>query len=579
MSNNVYAKFLENGKDIIFHIGNTPLRFKRARSNGGMTSPTAVSVVNALNRMLTWVKQNRAPYESETDTDYRYIIGHLFELAKSLQTDTIQKRCSYMLENSKELYGEKLSAHAVKKKYFTNVLNRFAKDERIIDIIDRYTHAVAVDNIQGGDQEEARLASYDIYTFSMLFTFSRIFYISYLTVMDAGDYVSMISDVIFDTSQGMEEFPNGLSDIILRNTIMKYYPESIGAIRKNFFDKVAFDYLSPYIDSKKLSDKTIIDKFGIVGVNMPYLYQKVIYEMFNGIHRIVPSLSIEAQKASRLARKDDEDKNDERDDFDVDSDMDPAERKFYFMKIAKYLSATLNQILQNTLTNFKPSYSMRVEGADLNAEKDVFDARINENKENYEYMISIRDEAVKEAVSLTDNGTIAMSKNFHIQKHNLGKFLISLYLNMRYSISEPVNIMTMSDYKAMVIHIFDLIHKDYENLALALFGKVYSSVNNAQVTLADFGGTIPTFIAANVDGCLSSITHIVEKKYLYELKVKVGNTMQNKSKPVEIRDEFIDFLSNAHKYFKPKPTISEDLDFSNVNYDEDWSSFDINKYF
>ena len=192
---------------------------------------------------------------------------------------------------------------------------------------------------------------------------------------------------------------------------------------------------------------------------------------------------------------------------------------------------------------------------------------------------SIRDEAVKEAVSLTDNGTIAMSRNFHIQKHNLGKFLISLYLNMRYSISEPVNIMTMSDYKAMVIHIFDLIHKDYENLALALFGKVYSSVNNAQVTLADFGGSIPTFIAANVDGCLSSITHIVEKKYLYELKVKVGNTMQNKSKPVEIRDEFIDFLSNAHKYFKSKPTISEDLDFSNVNYDEDWLSFDINKYF
>ena len=55
--------------------------------------------------------------------------------------------------------------------------------------------------------------------------------------------------------------------------------------------------------------------------------------------------------------------------------------------------------------------------------------------------------------------------------------------------------------------------------------------------------------------------------------------MQNKSKPVEIRDEFIDFLSNAHKYFKQKPTISENLDFSDVNYDEDWSSFDINKYF
>ena len=66
----VYAKFIEKDKNIIFHIGNNSLNFKRAKTSGGMTMATAVSIVNAINRMITWVKQNPPMYEDPNDTDY-----------------------------------------------------------------------------------------------------------------------------------------------------------------------------------------------------------------------------------------------------------------------------------------------------------------------------------------------------------------------------------------------------------------------------------------------------------------------------------------------------------------------------
>jgi len=40
--------FIEKDKNIIFHIGNNSLNFKRAKTSGGMTMATAVSIVNAI---------------------------------------------------------------------------------------------------------------------------------------------------------------------------------------------------------------------------------------------------------------------------------------------------------------------------------------------------------------------------------------------------------------------------------------------------------------------------------------------------------------------------------------------------
>lgn len=566
----VYAKFIEKDKNIIFHIGNNSLNFKRAKTSGGMTMATAVSIVNAINRMITWVKQNPPMYEDPNDTDYMYLISKLFTLVTSLQHNTIQKKVSFIIEFQRTPEGEEWNAVAAKKHYFTETLNAFAKDERILDIVDRYTYNIAVDNIQDGDIQDARLTSFDIYTFSVLFTFSRIFYISYLTVMDNGDYVSQVSDALFGRTNIEDD--EGLIDVIYQNTVRKHYSEYIGSLDRKFKDRFVYQYLAPYIDNKLNTDKTIIEKFSVVGVNKYSLYQKVVYEMFNGIHRIVPSLPQDVVNYTETGEK----KNEEKDDFDPDDEtMKPEDRKFYFMKIAKYLSSTLNNILVNVIRNFKPPYSMKSEGADLGAEKDVFDARINENKENYSYLVDIKEEAVKEALSLIKSDTLIMAQSVNIYKHNLGKLMISLYLNIRYAISEPVNILTMNEYRTLILHIFDLIVEDFPKLAMGLLGKIYSSVNNAQVTLDDFKkygeDKIPVYISANIDGALNALTHIVSNKYLYAIRID----KLVKSSEVVVRDELLEFLTVATNYFKHKETRVSKLELHTIQEDDMWDEDEV----
>lgn len=570
----VYAKFIEKDKNIIFHIGNNSLNFKRAKTGGGMTISTAISIVNALNRMITWVKQNPPMYEDENDTDYMYLVSKIFTLVMSLQHNTIQKKVSFIIEFQKTPEGKEWNAVAARKHYFTETLNAFAKDERLLDIIDRYTYNIAVDNIQDGDIQDARLTSFDIYTFSVLFTFSRIFYISYLTIMDNGDYVSQVSDTLFGRAE--IEGDEGLIDIIYQNTVRKHYSEYIGSLDRKFKDRFIYQYLAPYIDNKLSTDKTIIEKFSVVGVNKYSLYQKVVYEMFNGIHRIVPSLPQDVVNYT----EDGEKKNEEKDNFDPDDkSMKPEDRQFYFMKIAKYLSSTLNKILINVVRNFKPPYSMRSEGADLNAEKETFDARINENKENYAYLVDIKEEAVREALSLIKSDTLIMAQSVNIYKHNLGKLMISLYLNVRYAISEPVNILTMNEYRTLILHIFDLIVARFPKLATGLLGKIYSSVNNAQVTLDDFKkygeDKIPVYISANIDGSLNALTHIVGSKYLYSIRID----KMVKSSEVIIRDELLEFLTVATEFFKPKETRVSKMEFKDEKEEDLWDEDLIDEYY
>lgn len=527
-----YAKFIERDKNIIFHVLNKSNTLKRAKSNGGMTAPTAVSVVNALNRVLDWVKLNPPMNEDENDTDYNYLVSKLFYLVMSLDQDTIKRRVVELIEFGIDRNGNKYNSFSAKKKYLTEVLDRFAKDERVISIIDRYTFANKVDNIQETTNREARLSSFDLYTFSLLFTFSRVYYISYLTVMDAGDYVSMISDSLFGT-----EDTRGLADMLFSHTIITHYKDYIGLIDRNFIDRFIYQYMAPYIDNKMVTDKGAVDKFGIAGINQFSLYQKCIQEMFSGLHRITASL----EKGNE---------GDDKDDYDTsDPNADPSDRKFYFKKIAKYLFQTLTRILTNTLRNFKPGYSMRVEGGDLDAEKDVFDSHVNENKENYEYVNKIKDDLFKDALAGIRNDTLKISENTAITKHNLGKFIISIYMNLRYGIAEPVNVLSLSEYKAIIFYLFDRL-EDYPNLRMGLIGKVYSGINNASVDLKDFEKAgakgIPAFIAPNVNKSLNILTNLVKTRYYTEIQI---NKTKSLSKTYDIKDDLIRFLMNVHEVF------------------------------
>ena len=192
--------------------------------------------------------------------------------------------------------------------------------------------------------------------------------------------------------------------------------------------------------------------------------------------------------------------------------------------------------------------------------------------------LSISKTPVKEALSLIKSDTLIMAQSVNIYKHNLGKLMISLYLNIRYAISEPVNVLTMNEYRTLILHIFDLIVERFPKLAMGLLGKIYSSVNNAQVTLDDFKkfgeDKIPVYISANIDGSLNALTHIVEKKYLYSIRID----KMYKSSEVIVRDELLEFLTVATEFFKPKETKVSKIDFT-VEAEEEFTEEIINSYF
>ena len=527
----MYAKFKKKKKQIIVYIGNAQLVLKRAKNNGGMVRDTAISITKALNRVLDWVEQNDNTPNGSEISDYYYLCSKLIIWASALNENTIKNKVCEIIKHELTEDGEVYNAYSAKQKYFTDVMDTFVKDARVIDIIDNYTYHNSVDNIEDNNNQEARLSSYDVYTLSMLFTFTRLYYVAYLTVMDVGEYTSMISKSLLGDAD-----TDGLADLLSQHTIVHHYPKYLGASEKKFVDRFIYQYLSPYIDNKSKSDATILEKFSIAGINKYYVYQKVISEMFSGLHRIVGSEEINSA-------------SDNKDDYDADLGMNPSDRKFYFKKITRYLSESLNRILNNVIGNFKPSYSMKVEGSDMNAEKDVFDAHVNENKENAEYVYMIKDDLVKDAIAGIRSSTLKIGESVTITRHILGKFVISVYLNYRYGIAEPVNFLTLKEYRACILFIYDKLGEDYNDLRLALLGKIYSGINNACVELKDFKklgyDDVPPFLAQNIHKSLNTLTNLVKSRYLTEI------TFQDKTSSFssDVKNDLLRFLCNVDEIF------------------------------
>lgn len=525
------VKFVEHDKSIIVFAGSHKYILRRSKNNGGMVKDTAISITSALNRMLKWVELNSSKVE-DAHNDYEYLCTKIMMWASSLDEYAIKKNVHERMQFGKMPDGSAVDVYTATRDYFTSVMDRFLKNPRIISIIDRYTKANSVDNIENNSHQDARLASYDIYILSILFTITRFYYIGYLTVMHAGEYLSVISKSLLGEGSESED-DIGLADIISTYVIRTHYPQYLGAGEIKFVDRFIYKYIPPYVDKKSKTDSVILEKFAIAGVNKYSVYHKLMIEMISGLHRIVASP---------------EDKNSDsnKDNFDPDIE-DPSSRKFYFKKTTKYLSESLNRILNNVICNFKPTYSMKTESSDMSAEKDAFDAHVNENKENAHYVSSIKDDIVRDAIAGIDTSSLVIGKTVNISRHQLGKFIISIYLNYRYGIAEPVNYFTIKEYRALILLIYSKINVDYPELSKALLGKIFTGVNNVSVEISDFDklGGMPAFIMPNVQKSLNILSSLVKSRYLTEFTY--GNRVSSVTS--EVKDDLLKFLCNVDKIF------------------------------
>ena len=522
-------KFIESNKDIVVHALNTPIFLKRAKNNGGMVKDTALSVTNALNRVLDWIKLNS---NVENDiSDYDYVVSKIVIWAQALQDDVIYENVYEIIET--EMNGsEKYNKYTAKRKYYNEVMRNLVFDDRFISIIERYTKENSVDNVDDSVVQDARLAPYDVFTACMLFTYTKLYYIAYLTIMDAGEYTSIVSASLF--GEGEEK---GLADILSEISILHHYPHYIGQVDKKFIDRYVFRYISPYIETKLKTDSVIVDKISVAGVNSVYIHQKVVSEMLTLLHRIVPSGELESS-------------TDSKDDY-CREEHDPSDRKFYFKRITRYLSESITRIMENVIRNFKPKYSMKNDTGE-NGEKDQYDLAVYENKENAEYIEMLKDEMVKDAVASISFGTLTIGNGLNISKHDLGKFMISIYMNIRYGVSDPVNYLTPTEYKSLILHIFDLLSEHegmYDDLRMALLGRPHTGINNTVVSIEDFDeygyNGIPPFLSSNLKKSLNILSDLVKKRYITE--VVFSNEIINSTS--QIKTDLIRFLVNANDVF------------------------------
>lgn len=515
-------KFISDGKNIIFSYINKRYVFAKTASSGGMTLPIAVSVCANLNRFLAWVEQNPPMGESENDKDIDYFCAKLVNLADSLHLNRIKSIVAELI-----LLGEFPDSVSAKRAYFVTQMDEFAKDTRMIGIVDRYTHANLVDNMKETDKTKASsLTNYELYTMCMMFTFSRIYFISYLTVMSDGDYFEMSSASICGSIDN-----KGLLDMLFDHTITVRYPNNIGLLGQSFMDRIIIRYISSFIDNKVKTSK-LLSKFAIMGINNFSIYTRVCTEIFGGLHRVFP-------KEVDVAEGEEEIKRDNFQDGD-----DPSNRKYFLLGITKYIGDTLTSILKNTIDNVKPKYSIRVEGSDDNAEKDVFDSSIHENKEAYKFALKIKRSIFTRALSNIDSGTLELFDEVHVSKHILGKFILSFYMDIAYNTSEPLSYLTYEEYKVVAMHAYTLM-EDYPELRMALMGKMFTRQNNVEVTIKDFPNGIPHYMANNANKCIKILNNLVKTQYRTEIKIhdKIHINVYS------IKDELLRFLENVHEVF------------------------------
>lgn len=526
-------KFIESNKDIILHVMSTPIILRRAKSNGGMVKDTALSVTNSLNRIVDWVKYNSVEVENEI-TDYDYLVSKLVMWAQALQADVISENVYKLIDE--EMDGDKkYNKYTAKRKYYTSVMKDLVFDSRILNIIERYTKENSVDNVNEISNQEARLAPYDVFTACMLFSYTKLLYIGYLTIMDAGEYTSIVSPLLF--GEGEER---GLADIISDVVIMKHYSSYIGMVDKKFIDRYVFKYISPYIETKIKTDSVIVDKISVAGVNAVYIHQKVVSEMLTLFHRIVPAEEVETAAGSK-------------DDYCREDGMNPSDRKFYFKRITKYLSTSIGRIMDNVIQNFKPKYSMKNESGE-NGEKDKYDLAVYENKENAEYIQMVKDEIVKDAIASISHGTLRLGDNMSVSKHDLGKFVVSIYMNIRYGINEPVNYLTPSEYKSLILEVFDVLSNygdEYNELRMAIIGRPHTGINNTTVDLEDFEeygyDSVPPFLAVNLKKSLNILSDLVKRRYITDICLDSG---QRFTHTASVKSDLIKFLVNADEIFE-----------------------------
>lgn len=527
MSNND-AKFVVKDKSVIYYIiGNMKTKLCRTRNAAGMTKDTATAVCASLNRMLDWVYEHGSVsnviYEA---SDNRYLRFKLLELARSLDLRVIEQKVSESLENNE--YENSFDA---KRNYFTHCMDRFAKDTRIIKIIDSYTYANCVINTEDDNgNNRANLENYDIYTICMLITFARIYNICYLTVMEIGDYMSVTSDSIIGNPAIEEE---GLADILHTYVIKNRFPEKLGMMGESFIDKIVFNFMGSQVEKKLMNSSTLMDKFGIIGVDKFSIYLRTTIELLGGLHRISPSNDIGVGG---------EDKD------NYDGDEDPSSRKFYFKKVCKYLQNSLQRILNNNISNVNTKFQVKTENPDSNIEKESFDAYVNDNREMLDYLLEMKKSIYVDALSSIKSETLNVFDSCRIYKHDLNKFFISIYINTRYGISDITDLLSNHEFKMIILHVFDLL-KDYPNLRYSLIGQVYMQKNSVNVTLKDFeeDGSIclPPFLCNNVNRSLKILTNYSRNQYRSEIVINGSPSVRFHT----IKAELIECMKHIHEIF------------------------------
>ena len=515
-------KFMVERKNINFSYLNNDNRFIRTASIGGMTIPTAIPLCNNLNRFLTWVDLNPALGEDPNDRDIDYICMKIMNLSKNLHTEKINSVVAQLV-----LMQEVDSAIAAKKNYFTVQLDDFSKDRRVLKIIDNYISHNIVDNMEVSNKSnKAELSSYELYTMCIMFMYSKIYYIAYLTVMDSGKYFDMVSPSLFGFGDN-----KGLLDVVFDYTIATHYPANIGLLGGSFLDRLITKFIGPYVDSKVNTSK-LLDKFSVMGVNSFSVYKEVCTEIFSGLHRVFPAIVVKS-----------DDVEEEHKDTFKDGD-NPSDRKYFLLKVTGYMTNTLRSVMDNCIGNIKPKFSVRVESADDSAEKDVFDASINENKEGYKYIQNLKKSIFVDALSRIDKGTLVLFENTQITRHGLNKFILSIYCDIKYNTSEPINYLTYEEYKVMLMHAFTLMG-DYPELRMAIMGKIYTRINGVDIRINDFGGDIPPYLSNNINKGIKILNGYIKSQYRCDITVegvKQGSVHS-------IKDDLIRFLKNMHTVF------------------------------
>jgi len=522
------AKFVVIDKSTIFYImGHLKVPLKRTRNAAGMAEQTARAVCSSLNRLLDWVDMHgKVGLASNEASDSDYLKFKLLTLTQSLNLQVIESTVTKSIEA--QLYDNRFDA---KRSYFTLMMDSFAKDNRIISIIDRYTFNNVVINTEcDTKQNKANLADHDLYAICMMITFARIYNLCYLTVMDIGDYMSVTSSsIVGDDRLGT----TGLADIIFKYVIRNRYSENIGLYNDSFIDRIVFNFMKPHVEKKLVKDAPLMDRFGAIGVDRFSVYMRATTELLGGLHRISPAYDVGVESPDK---------------DNYDGEEDPSSRKFYFKKVCKYLQDSLKRILNNNISNINPKFQIKSEGADDTIEKESFDSYVNDNREQYTYMMNIKKLIYMDALASVKSETLYVFDKQTIYRHDLNKFLISLYMDIRYHNSEASNLLNYAELKAIVLHIFDLL-KGYDELRYSIVGQVHSQKNSINITIADFkeNGTyhIPTFMCNNIQKSMKLLTSYARNQYRSEIIINGKPSVSEHA----IKAELISFIKNAHTIF------------------------------